>query len=235
MDRLKVNIAGETNIGAGRVKNEDNYCILAPPGYASSLAMVADGIGGHRDGEIASLFCCRAMMTAFRRREKELRLAADIEKFLAEELRNISERLFVRNEFDRRELPMGCTATCAIFTATELVYCSVGDSRLYEYDCTGHTLRQISVDDVGPGGHALCRAVGIRDRLTVTPHTLPLRPDTIYLLCSDGLHHFVSSEEIVDALKESVTSRMAVGKLMRRALLRGSGDNITVIAAWCRE
>ena len=68
MDRHCFDIAGETNIGAGRMKNEDNYCILVPPGFSSGLAVVADGIGGHRDGELASMFCCHGMMKEFLRR-----------------------------------------------------------------------------------------------------------------------------------------------------------------------
>ena len=63
---------------------------------------------------------------------------------------------------------------------------------------------------------------------------LPLEPDRIHLLCSDGLHHFVDDDGIADALRESVTSRVAVNKLMRRALLRGASDNITIVVAWNR-
>ena len=235
MGRCKVSIAGETNIGAGRGKNEDNYCIIAPPGFVSSLALVADGIGGHRDGEVASMYCCRGMLAAFLRRGRAIERAEDAADFLVRELADISAELFRRNEFDRRDRQMGCTATCAVFTESELVFCNAGDSRLYEFDCREGALRQLTVDDVCPGSCALCKAVGIRNRLEVTAHIRPLCADTIYLLCSDGLHHFVSADEIVDALKESVTSRMAVGKLMRRALLRGAGDNITIVAAWCRE
>ena len=234
MERGRISIAGESNIGAGRVKNEDNYCIFDPPGFPSALAVVCDGIGGHRDGEVASMFCCRGMITSFMKRGRELVLAADAEEFLADELRKISEQLFMRNEFDRRERPMGCTATCAVFTANELVWCNIGDSRLYEFSRRDSTLRRISEDDVCPGTSVLCKAVGIYSHMDVTPHTMPLGSDTIYLLCSDGLHHFVCAEEIADALKESVTPRMAVSKLMRRALLRGAGDNITIIVAWCR-
>jgi len=235
MERLSLSIAGETNIGAGRVKNEDNYCIIAPPGFSSGLAMVADGIGGHRDGEVASMFCCRGMMSAFLRRGRDMSSAAEAGAFLAQQLSSISDLLFRRNAFDHRELPMGCTATCAVFTADEFACCSVGDSRMYEFSRADGTLRRITDDDVCPGTSVLCKAVGINSRLDVTPRRMPLRPDTIYLLCSDGLHHFVRAEEIADALKESVTSRMAVSKLMRRALLRGAGDNITIIAAWCRR
>ena len=235
MDRSCFDIAGETNIGAGRMKNEDNYCILFPPGFPCGLAMVADGIGGHRDGELASMFCCHGMLKGFMRRGRNMRGAEAACEFLVDTLRDVNARLFRRNEFERRERPMGSTAMCAVFTERELVWCGAGDSRLYEFSPASGELRQLSSDDVVPGTSALFRAVGIRRRFDPEHEVRPLRPGTMYLICSDGLYHFVEDAEIVDALTESTTSRMAVGKLMRRALLRGAGDNITVIVAWLRE
>ena len=58
-------IAGESNIGLGRSKNEDNYAIASFPGFPSALAVVADGIGGHRGGEVASTCCCRWVLRDF--------------------------------------------------------------------------------------------------------------------------------------------------------------------------
>ena len=234
MERGRICIAGESNIGAGRVKNEDNYCIFNPPGYPSALAVVCDGIGGHRDGEVASMFCCRRLMAEFLRRGVTLDNGAAAGAFLAETLRGINGELFRRNEFDGRVLPMGCTVVGAVFTETEFAFCSVGDSRLYDFVPGEGTLRQLSVDDVCPGGNALSRAIGIRRRVEAVPEVLPLEPDRIHLLCSDGLHHFVDDDGIADALRESATSRVAVNRLMRRALLLGASDNVTIVVAWNR-
>ena len=164
MDRSCFDIAGETNIGAGRMKNEDNYCILFPPGFPCGLAMVADGIGGHRDGELASMFCCHGMLKGFMRRGRNMRGAEAACDFLVDTLRDVNARLFRRNEFERRERPMGSTAMCAVFTERELVWCGAGDSRLYEFSPASGELRQLSSDDVVPGTSALFRAVGIRRR-----------------------------------------------------------------------
>jgi len=223
-------IAGESNIGLGRSKNEDNYCIVAHPWLPCRLAVVADGIGGHRDGDIASCYCCRSLMYDFMLRGRGMD-ASSAGKFLTEGLAKVNDRLFRRNAFDRRSDPMGCTVVGAVFIGNELVFCSAGDSRLYEYDCATGALLQLSKDDVGPDGCALCKAVGIRPGFSAEAFTLPVGADRMYLLCSDGLHHFVGDGEIADTLAESATSRMAVGKLMRRALLRGAGDNITIVVA----
>jgi len=235
MERGRIDIAGETNIGAGRLKNEDNYCIFNPPAFPSALAAVCDGIGGHRDGEVASMFCCRRIMAEFLRRGGELRSGAAAGSFLAEALTECNDRLFCRNEFDGRELPMGCTAICAVFTGEELAFCGAGDSRLYDFSPQSGELRQLSVDDVCPGRNALSRAIGIRRRIELTPRIMPLEDDRFYLLCSDGLYHFADDGGIADALRESATPRVAVNKLMRRALLRGAGDNVTIIVARTRS
>ena len=234
MERARINIAGETNIGAGRSKNEDNYCIFNPPGFPAALAVVCDGIGGHRDGEVASMFCCRRLMAEFLHRGPTLRDGAAAAEFLADTLTDVNSRLCRRNEFDGRKLPMGCTVVAAVFTERELVFCSAGDSRLYGFSPGAGELRQISTDDICRGSHALSRAVGIRRRLDPEPRILPLDGDVMHLFCSDGLHHFVPDNEIADALRESETSRAAVNRLMRRALLRGAGDNVTIIVAWSR-
>lgn len=231
MDISAPAIAGESNIGLGRSKNEDSYCIVAPPGFASRLAVVADGIGGHSDGDVASMYCCRKLMHDFMSRGRNLVDGGSAAEFLQEELSSVNARLYKRNEFDRRKRPMGCTAICAVFSPGCLTFCGAGDSRLYEYDCSSGELLRLSTDDVACDGSSLCRAVGIRCRLKVEPTIRPLGPGRVYLLCSDGLHHFVKDEEIAAVLGEAATARMAVSMLMRRALLRNAGDNITILAA----
>ena len=81
MDKIPV-MAGESNIGLGRSRNEDNYCIVAQPWLPCRLAVVADGIGGHRDGDIASCFCCRSLMYDFMLRGRSMDAAAAA-KFVA--------------------------------------------------------------------------------------------------------------------------------------------------------
>lgn len=232
MNNIMPVIAGESNIGLGRSRNEDDYCIAAPPGFPSRLAMVADGIGGHSDGDVASMYSCRRMMYAFMHRGREIADGRAAAEFLAAELSNVNNRLYRRNEFDRRERPMGCTAICAVFTPGNLTFCGAGDSRLYDYAPGSGTLRRLSTDDVACDGASLCRAVGIRPRLVLEPETLPLEAGHVYLLCSDGLHHFVEDSEIAAVLADAATARMAVSMLMRRALLRNAGDNITILAAF---
>ena len=225
-------IAGESNIGLGRSRNEDSYCIVAPPGFACRLAVVSDGIGGHSDGDVASMFCCRRLMHDFMRRGNEIADENAAARFIREEFAAVNRQLYERNEFDRRVRPMGSTVICAVFTPGTVTFCGAGDSRIYEYDPATENLMRLSKDDVGCDGSSLCRAVGISCRLAAEPESRPLGKGCVYLLCSDGLHHFVSDAEIASVLVSAASARMAVSMLMRRALLHNAGDNITVVAAY---
>ena len=224
-------IAGESNIGLGRSKNEDNYAIAAFPGFPSALAVVADGIGGHRDGEVASTCCCRWILRDFVRKCRGISLGTDAGVFLAESIGDASRRIYLRNEFDRSERPMGCAILGAVFTEGEVAFCGAGDCRLYEFSVPDSQLRQLSSDDVAADRCTLCNAAGIRYRVEFNTEIVRLNDDCLYLLCSDGLHHFVPHAEIAAVLAEADSPRHAVSRLMRRALLHGAGDNITIVVA----
>ena len=228
---MKFTIAGESNIGLGRAKNEDNYAIASFPGFPSAFAVVADGIGGHRGGDIASTCCCRWVLRDFVRRGREIFLGTDAGLFLAESIGAASKRLYLRNEFDRRERPMGCAIIGAVFTEHEIAFCGAGDCRIYEFSPAEARLRQLSSDDVAVDRCTLCNAAGIRYRTEFNTEIVRLNDDCFYLLCSDGLHHFVQDSDISAVLADADSPRRAVSRLMRRALLSGAGDNITIVVA----
>ena len=224
-------IAGESNIGFGRGKNEDNYAIATFPGFPSALAVVADGIGGHRDGEVASTCCCRWVLRDFVHQGRELALGTDAGVFLAESIGAASRRIYLRNEFDRRERPMGCAILGAVFTEREIAFCGAGDCRLYEFSPAEAALRQLSRDDVASDRCTLSNAAGILYRVEFNTEIVRRNAGCLYILCSDGLHHFVPDAEIAAILAEADSPRRAVSLLMRRAILRKAGDNITVVVA----
>ena len=226
-----ITIAGESNIGLGRSKNEDNYAIAAFPGFPSALAVVADGIGGHRGGEVASTCCCRWVLRDFVRRGRGISLGTDAGVFLAESIGGASRRIYLRNELDRCERPMGCAILGAVFTENEIAFCGAGDCRLYEYSPAEASLRQLSCDDVAEDRCTLCNAAGIRYCAELRPVIVPRNADRYYILCSDGLHHFVPDAEISAVLSAADSPRRAVSMLMRRALLHKAGDNITIVVA----
>ena len=240
-------IAGESNLGLLRKRNEDNYVLASLPGRATALAAVADGIGGHRDGDIASRMCCSSLGHGYLAAMRAMRLSEDGAQFLRRTLGKINGELHRRSCALQLALPMGCTVVAGVFFARKLVLVSSGDSRCYEYRSAAG-LRQLNTDHVAPpemlaklpqvaescrlSGAPLVRAIGLRERLEIDLETFDRAPDSRYVFCSDGLYRGVKESKIEAILAESETPRQAVGELMRQALLGGGRDNITIVVAF---
>ncbi len=240
-----VAMAGETNLGLYRRRNEDNFCCYVPTDRENALAVVADGVGGHADGAMASLICCRDLAEAFRLLQKPVTSSdAVIASFLRDTIRRINRKVFERNYFERVRLPMSSTVVAAVFYSSKVFLASAGDSRMYEFHprdglvqlSTDHTFSAEFAREHGyipPGAETMknliARAIGPRSELEPELHTLPRRPESRYLLCSDGASGCVPAEELARIMGSAATPRAAVNGIMRRALLAGARDNITVL------
>ena len=142
-------IAGESNLGLLRKRNEDNFVLASLPDRSTALAVVADGIGGHRDGDIASRMCCEALGGGYLDAMRSMRLAEDGANFFRRTLDGVNRELHRRSAASQLALPMGSTVIAGLFFARQLVLVSSGDSRCYEYSSkTG--LRQLNTDHVAP-------------------------------------------------------------------------------------
>ena len=240
-------IAGESNLGLLRKRNEDNFILASLPGRVTALAAVADGIGGHRDGDIASRMCCARLGHGYLDAMRSMHLAEDGAQFFRRTLGEINGELHRRSCDSRLALPMGCTVIAGLFFDRKLVLVSSGDSRCYEYRAeTG--LRQLNTDHVAPpevlaklpkvagscqlSGSPLVQAIGLREGLEIDLEILDRAPDSRYVFCSDGLYRCVKEEKIRAILAGSESPRQAVGELMRQALLGGGRDNITIVVAF---
>lgn len=246
--KLDINIAGETNIGLHRSRNEDSFLVCRPDEY-SALACAADGIGSHSDGKIASSICCRDLLNAAMQYSPEK--SGTPEEFLRSTFAAINDKLFERNYREIRPRPMGCTAVAAFFEADMITVSNVGDSRCYEYlPGREQPLQQITVDhrpdeelldklsekykqDKGTlRSRVLLHSLGTRHRATVDIFKIKPLPGAIYLLCSDGLCGRVPDENIAAVLGGTwKNAREITSRLVREALLFGGRDNITVITA----
>ena len=240
-------IAGESNIGLTRKRNEDNFVLASLPGRVTALAAVADGIGGHRGGDIASRLCCENLGIGYLNAMPGMRLAEDAAQFFRRVLEEVNLDLYRRSCASQLPMPMGSTVIAAIFFAKQMVLVSSGDSHCYEYrPKTG--LRQLNTDHVlspevlaklqpeeecqNSGSSPLMQAIGLRERLEIDLEILHRSPDSRYIFCSDGLYRGVPEEKMREILDWSETPRDAVNELMREALMAGGGDNITIIAAF---
>ena len=250
-NRAGVIMAGESNLGLHRKRNEDNFCYYVPSGRKCALAVVADGVGGHANGAVASLICCRDLAEAFRRMaEPEENLPDAAAVFLRDKIRKINRKVFSRNYFEQVVRPMSSTIVAAVFMPEAVLLASAGDSRMYEFH-PADGLVQLSTDHsfsaefarehgfLPPGSETMknliARAVGPRSELEPELHSLERRRESRYLLCSDGASGCIPKEELAAIMADSGSARQAVGRVMRSALLAGGRDNITVVAVFPEE
>ncbi len=246
-----ISVCGETNLGLCRKKNEDNFGVLNLPGRASVLAAVADGIGGHRDGDLASLICCRDLLGQYFALTSDVDTPKRAEAFLAGALKAINGKLHSRNAEVGGDRPMGCTLVAVIFGKEFLTLLNVGDSRFYELrpetglvqHSVDHTLCNepealAKVQARNPNcdlSCVLCRAVGTRPEVEPQLLTLPRHGNSRYLLCSDGAYRDVAPQRISELLSQADSPREAVNGLMRAALLAGGKDNISIVSAFSEK
>jgi type VI secretion system protein ImpM len=228
-----------TTVGKVRKKNEDAY--LDQP--AAGLWAVADGMGGHWAGELASKTAVEALAT--------LPVAGnDLENALADaagRLRAANDRLLAMAEEKGMGRTMGSTVVAMLATENRGAAIWAGDSRLYrlrgqiltqltrDHSLAEELARQgtVAMEAGGPGinTNVITRAVGAQPELLLDTITFQAEADDVYLLCSDGLVREVQDEEISSILRWHERDRCARA-LVELALERGARDNVTVVVVW---
>lgn len=241
--------AGESITGLVRSRNEDNFLIAAPASRRSALIVVADGVGGHRHGEIVSYISCRELGAAFKRvPDSELSTPEQATAFLLKTLKEINERVFQINYDEFSLHPMSSTLVAVLFIPGYAVMANVGDSRFYQLNREGR-LKQISTDHtlINEGhcgafrdhfpvmaSNVISRSIGVRFNLKTEIKTVPLTEGKRFLLCSDGVYRDVADETLEKILKTASSAQQAVNHIMRTTLLNGAHDNTTVVIAFAR-
>ena len=235
-----ITLAGETHPGYRRNKNEDCFVLFNPADADVALAVAADGIGGHANGEVASRICCCEMMKCALQTPFELWDEAFLKKIII----SANQTIFKHNLEKNAKSAMGCTVVAALFLHDEIKAANVGDSRFYVYS---DKLEQISVDhkpdartwylltgeNVPPEklSRIISRSVGTGHEVEPQFYTIPRRSGQKYLLCTDGLSESVSFADMESLISSSADARDMCRKLMRKAILERAMDNVTVIAA----
>ena len=251
---LKVEVTGRTDVGRKRAHNEDNFALFADHG----LFIVADGMGGHASGEVASKLAVDTIQQFFEQTKddpertwpyKMDRSKGYEENRLITGIKLGNLRIFEKAQGSTRQRGMGTTIV-SVFCVEDRVYIAhVGDSRAYRIRdgrmqqlTDDHSLlndykkmKRLTEEEVAnfPHKNVIVRALGMKDTVKVdTRLESPLDKD-IMLLCSDGLAGPVSDEEILDIVLNAPDLEQATQKLIDKANEAGGPDNITaVLARW---
>ena len=215
-----------TDIGLRREMNQDYvFSSDLPLGPLSCLYLVADGMGGHRAGDLASKLTVETVVReAFELANTKIRQTAALH---------------------REYYGMGTTLVCCTICGDELLVANVGDSRLYNY--TEKYFSQITVDHslveemvragtldrraarIHPERNVITRAIGAEDEMKVDFFRIPLSECGLILMCSDGLTSMIDDREIESVLSGSKSLEDKAAILIALANRAGGKDNISVI------
>jgi serine/threonine protein phosphatase PrpC len=242
-------IVGETDVGRVRTHNEDSI------GWDErlGLALLADGMGGHNAGEVASRTAVDRIQAELKRslalwgddvhQEDALpSLASLVRTTVAKANDEIYEASVAHPEY----AGMGTTVVVAVFAGHSVTVCHVGDSRLYrlrrnslERLTEDHSLVQTLVRAgrlteeearVSEYRNVITRALGAAPEVEADIQQHPTEAGDVYLLCSDGLSNLVSEQQIQQTLRGSGQDTVGVARtLIRLANERGGPDNISVV------
>ena len=230
---------GLTHVGLVRSANEDSMVLREDVG----VWVVADGMGGHENGQWASTTIVESVRAAA--------LTGDFDSDVA----SIGEAILSANGVIyqasvERGRAMGSTVTALYLNGDRFVAFWAGDSRIYLL--RNRALHQLSRDHTQvmdmverglmseeealhhPMGHVLSRAVGTQETLELDAISDTAEVKDVFLLCSDGLTGVVSAEEIAERLA-SFPPEVACNRLLDLVLARGAPDNVTMVAISCEE
>jgi protein phosphatase len=236
-------IVGKTDTGKQRRMNEDAF--FAEKINDVYFALVCDGMGGARGGNVASSTAVKDCAEAFR---KSIEQSKDYAAILMSAVASANDAVFVKALAQPELRGMGTTIAAFAFDTESREYyaANVGDSRLYLVDDNNFTLTQITKDhshvqelvekgvmtkeeaENSPMKNLITRVLGTNEEVNIDLFTGRYESG-IFLLCSDGLSNYVKENDIVKYVAQYVDLQHCVSELIAKANENGGGDNITAV------
>lgn len=239
-------VVGLTNRGLERARNEDSCFASAESDLA--MLVVADGMGGHRAGNVASTIAVETAEQIWseldRTRLPSVKSARELVNTLLSEA---NSKILIEAENESARRGMGTTLTAALLCGNRLTIGHVGDSRAYkvadgqislltrDHSLIGQMIEngRIKPEDAEnhPQKHVLTRALGVCSDLEIDITELEIDAGSTLLLCTDGLTNMVRDNEILSLFNEKTEPAALAEALIDMANSRGGLDNITVVIA----
>ena len=232
---MPMEIGSFTHVGMVREINEDSFMV------GDNFAIIADGMGGHRKGEIASQIAVEVFsetLSGFNSDNYEIPMRGAIDA--------ANSKIFKLAEANSEMFGMGTTVIACVWNDKEIYVANVGDSRCYLI--RNNEIKQISVDHsyvqqlLSQGKityeeakkrrdrNLITRAVGCEEETETDIFKIKRENDDIIVLCSDGLSNMIDDSIIKNNLLKKGTMQSKVEKLVKLANKNGGGDNVTLVA-----
>ena len=244
-----IEISVYSDIGKVRANNEDSTYI----NRKSKILMIADGMGGHNGGEIASKLAVETISKYLTNKiENNIIKEIKIDNYLIQALNLANYKIRIQGSYNSSLYNMGTTVVlCVISESNNLHIANMGDSRLYIINIQkekiskltrDHTLianqergRRISKENVNkhPFSHILTQALGISEQINPYLTNCKWHQGEYLLLCSDGLTDMIYENEILDIFKDNYKKKcdQICKSLVEKAINKGGLDNVTTIVS----
>ena len=253
---LKINVYGGTDRGKVRANNQDSICFNQFDKSSQLLAIVADGVGGHAGGEVASKLAVDSVEDHFR---KSLLLAHSGAGYSDNWLtQNIEKSILLANQQIKKQqlenealLTMATTLVMLVLVDDMAGFCCLGDSRIYGWRnnqltqlTKDQTVAQQMLDEgtlteeqarLSPYHHVLTNGLGISSDIDIKVSDLFVNANDTYLLCSDGLTNCLTDNAIAEILATDLGIKEKVEELIAAANDNGGQDNISVVLIECEN
>lgn len=233
-------VQAKTDVGMVRSDNQDYFFFCAEPiGNLKNLFLVADGMGGHRAGDMASRFTVETFVDLIKNYEY-----TDTVTLLTEAVTQVNGFLLEKSHESDDYEGMGTTLVAATIDGNTLKVANVGDSRLY---LVGDDICQVTrdhslVEEMVLRGqlekeeakthvnkNIITRAIGASETVTPEIFSADLSPGVKILMCSDGLTNMLEDKKIERLIKEAASVDEAVNELIAAANNAGGKDNVTAL------
>jgi serine/threonine protein phosphatase PrpC len=253
-EAMRIRYAAKTDVGMKRTHNEDYFSLMED----EQLFIVADGMGGHSSGEVASRMAAETVSEFYQRTKDEEatwpykmdRSLSYIENRLACGIKLANYKIYEAASKDIRFKGMGTTLVTCLINGDKIYIAHVGDSRCYrvregkiDQMTRDHSLLEDYKDakpDMTeeeernfPHKNVITRALGMRDSVQVDITTQQVKDGDVYLLCSDGLSGMVEDPALERILVEAPDLEHSVAELVDQANRAGGTDNITTLILQC--
>lgn len=242
MKRMKA--WGVTDVGNVREQNQDSYHTELL-GKNTLLAVVCDGMGGARAGNVASRLACEVFSEEVKRSLKAEMTPEEIEQMLRTALTLTNITVFEHSRLSEEFSGMGTTLVAALAVGETVFVLNVGDSRAYRVDSDGisrvttdHSLVELMVQrgeltpeqaKNHPGKNLITRAVGTGPQVFADVFRIAAQEGDCFLLCSDGLSNQMADQEILFEVAHGADRSDCCQRLLEIAKDRGAPDNVTAV------
>ena len=237
-------IVAKTDKGLVRESNQDAYAVGELPGEVA-WAVVCDGMGGVAGGNIASSLAVKVISDKITSCYHERMRDNSIKNLLDSAITAANREVYDMGEEQLDLKGMGTTVVCVIVRNSCVYVAHAGDSRAYiahddvvEQITTDHSMVQDLVDrgkitaeeaEHHPNKNIITRALGVSKKIDIDFDQFDLNENDTIILCTDGLSNYVSTQDIIEDIKDGQYYAFA-DRLVKRANNNGGGDNITVVA-----